>query len=308
MRVLAHIHTMNDAAVIEQLLDGLRRQTRPADAILIVDNASTDATLDRTFPENTTIIRNLGNLGTSGAIRIGFAHALEHEFDWTWVFDADSVPEPDALEKLIAFFERLSPLEREQVCFLACRLMNAEGEVRHAPVIFTDSATKYVPIEPDAAHTPCDCFIWTGSLFRMAAVARIGLPSADYVLDVAEFEYGYRARQIGFTSYMVHSGITHQDVGRAPGVVVTQAWNIGRWRFAFREISPIRAYYASRNLIYFWLYQCRPVRPRRIVRSTAQILVYLTSFALRPFSHHRQLIASLRGLWDGLTAHMERRY
>src|ERR1700730_2219295 len=108
MRVLAHIHTMNDAAVIEQVLDGLRRQTRPADAILIVDNASTDATLDRTFPENVTIIRNSENLGTSGAIRIGFAYALQHGFDWTWVFDADSVPKTDALEKLIAFLQRLS--------------------------------------------------------------------------------------------------------------------------------------------------------------------------------------------------------
>src|SRR5271166_5416389 len=104
MRVLAHIHTMNDAAVIEQLLEGLRRQTRPPDAILIVDNASTDGTLDRTFSESVTIIRNPENLGTSGTVRIGFAHALEHGFDWIWVFDADSVPAPNVLENLVAFF------------------------------------------------------------------------------------------------------------------------------------------------------------------------------------------------------------
>jgi GT2 family glycosyltransferase len=112
MRVLAHMHTMNDAAVIEQLLDGLRRQTQPIDAILIVDNASTDGTLDRAFPENVTTIRNQENLGTSGTVRMGFAHALEHGFDWVWIFDADSVPEPDALEKLLAFFERLPPDQR----------------------------------------------------------------------------------------------------------------------------------------------------------------------------------------------------
>src|SRR5260370_42237054 len=57
MRILAHMHTMNDASVIEQLLEGLRRQTQPIDAILIVDNASTDGTLDRTFPKTVTIIR-----------------------------------------------------------------------------------------------------------------------------------------------------------------------------------------------------------------------------------------------------------
>jgi GT2 family glycosyltransferase len=308
MRVLAHIHTLNDEVVIEQALEGLRRQTRPPDAIIVVDNGSTDRTLDRMFPENVTIIRNPENLGTSGAIRIGFLHALEHEFDWTWVFDADSVPEPDALEKLLAFFERLSAPEQEQVCFLACRLANAEGEVRQRPMVFTESTIKHMPFEDDAAYTRCDCFIWTGSLFRMSAVAKIGLPSADYVLDMAEIEYGYRARQLGFTSYTVHDGITQQDVGRSPGVVLTRVWNIGRLNFSFYEISPIRTYYISRNLLYFWLYQYRPLHPRRVVRCIAHVLVFPTSFALRSVSHRRQLIASLRGLWDGLTGHMERRY
>ena len=308
MRVLAHVHTLNDEAVIEQVLDGLRRQTRPADAILIVDNASTDRTLDRTFPKNATLFRNLENLGTSGAIRIGFAYALEHEFDWTWVFDADSVPEPDALENLLAFFERLSSVERERICFLACRLVNAEGEVRHEPVIFTQSTTKHAPIEPDAAHTECDYFTWTGSLFRMPAVARIGLPSEDYVLDVAEVEYGFRAQRLGLTSYMIHDAVTHQDVGRSPGIVVSRVWSVGRWKFAFREASPIRVYYATRNHLFFWLYQCQPRQRRVVLRAIVIALVFPIGFVLRPVSHRRQLIASLRGLWDGLTAHMERRY
>lgn len=308
MRVLAHIHTMNDEAVIEQALEGLRRQTRPPDGIIIVDNASIDATLYRTFPKSTTVVRNSLNLGTSGAIRVGFTHALEHQFDWTWVFDADSVPEPDALENLLAFFERLLPSEREQVCFLACRLVNAENEPRQWPMSFTDSTIKDTPIQSEAAYTNCDCFIWTGSLFQMTSVAKIGLPAADYVLDMAEMEYGYRARQLGFTSYMVHSGITHQDVGRRPGADGARAWSIGRVKITFYEISALRAYYISRNFLYFWLYQRRPLRPRGVVRVIVHALVFPTNFALRPLSHRRQLIASLRGLWDGLTGHMERRY
>jgi GT2 family glycosyltransferase len=308
MRVLAHIHTMNDEAVIEQALAGLRLQTRLPDALLIVDNASIDGTLDRTFPEDVTIIRNPENLGTSGAIRIGFAHALQHEFDWTWVFDADSVAEPDALENLLAFFDRLSPTERERVCFLACRLVNAEGEVRHEPMIFTESASKRAPIEPDAAYTGCDYFTWTGSLFRMAAVARIGLPSDDYVLDMAEVEYGYRARQLGLTSYLILDAVTHQDVGRSPGIVVSKVWRVGRWKFAFRDASPIRAYYATRNHLYFWLYQCQPRKPRGVLRAMVIGLLSPIGFALRPVSHRPQLVATLRGLWDGLTGQMRRRY
>jgi glycosyltransferase involved in cell wall biosynthesis len=41
MRVLTLIIAFNDATVIQQAIDGLQRQTRPSDAIVIVDNAST---------------------------------------------------------------------------------------------------------------------------------------------------------------------------------------------------------------------------------------------------------------------------
>src|SRR5271155_2197620 len=77
MRVLAHVHTFNDAEVIEQALAALQRQTRPPDSIVVVDNASTDGTLDRAFPEGVTVIRNSANLGSSGAVGVGFAHALQ---------------------------------------------------------------------------------------------------------------------------------------------------------------------------------------------------------------------------------------
>jgi GT2 family glycosyltransferase len=219
MRILAHIHTMNDAAVIEQLLDALRRQTRPPDAILIIDNASSDGTLDRAFPENATIVRNSKNLGTSGAIRIGFAYALEQHFDWIWIFDADSVPEPDTLEKLLIFYERLPTTKGEKVCFLNGWPYTASGEVKQQPLSFEGAGLELRPLAGDRDFTACDCAIWSGSLYRLAAVARIGLPSADYVLDAAEIEYGYRARQLGFISYIVHNGRIHHDVGRNSGAV-----------------------------------------------------------------------------------------
>jgi GT2 family glycosyltransferase len=307
MRVLAHIHTYNEAGFIEQALAALQQQTRQLDAIVIVDNASTDGTVDRAFPENVTVIRNSTDLGTSGATNVGLADALEKGFDWTWVLDADSVPEPDALENLLGFFERLPPSQREQVSFLACRLANSGGEMEHRPIVLTESNMEYVPLDIDAGYCRCDCFIWSGSLFRMAAVAKIGLPSADYFMDLSELEYGYRARQLGLTGYVVNSGVLHQDVGRPPGVTA-RTWRFGPFSFRFLELSPLRCYYYVRNMLYFWLYQSRPRRPGRIFRSIVHALFYPRTFAIRPFSHGRHLIACWRGAWDGVTGHMERRY
>jgi rhamnopyranosyl-N-acetylglucosaminyl-diphospho-decaprenol beta-1,3/1,4-galactofuranosyltransferase len=307
MRVLAHIHTHNEAAFIEQALDGLQRQTRRPDAIVIVDNVSTDGTLDRPFPEHVTVIRNSTDLGTTGSVAVGLSYGLKDGFDWTWVLDADSVPEPDALENLLAFFERLSSSEREQVCFLACGLATKSGGADHVPLVLTASGVDRAPLGEGSDHRRCDCFIWSGSLFRMPAVAKIGLPAADYFMDYAELEYGYRARQLGFSSYVVLSSVLDHDVGRSPGVT-TRTWRFGALSFRLYEMSPLRCYYHIRNTLYFWLYQCRPARPRLVVGSIIHAIVFPRTFAVRPLSHYRHLVACLRGLWDGVTGHMERRY
>jgi hypothetical protein len=58
-----------------------------------------------------------------------------------------------------------------------------------------------VTIASAEEFTQCDCMIWSGTLFRTAAIARIGLPRADYMLDIAELEDGYESRQLQFTGY-----------------------------------------------------------------------------------------------------------
>ena len=104
MRVLAHIHTFNDADIIDRTIESVRRQTRPVNGILVVDNASTDGTLDRPPLRYATILRHEDNLGTSGTVITGMRFALEHDYDWIWVFDADSAPEPDALERMLELY------------------------------------------------------------------------------------------------------------------------------------------------------------------------------------------------------------
>jgi rhamnopyranosyl-N-acetylglucosaminyl-diphospho-decaprenol beta-1,3/1,4-galactofuranosyltransferase len=307
MRLLAHIIAFNDAAVIEQLLEGLRRQTRAPDAILIVDNASTDGTLNRTFPEAITVFRNSENLGPSGAVGIAFAHALEHGFDWTWVLDADSVPAPDALEKLLAFFDHLPTQRQEQVCFVAGWPLTDAGGVKEQPLSLERAPQQVIPLSSVRDFTQCDSTLWSGALYRMAAVARIGLPAGDYVADMGEIEYGYRARQLGFISFIVHNSVIHHDVGRDPGVTA-RLRRFGPISLVLVETSPWRSYYSIRNKIYFWLYQYRPRSVKAIIRTIVEVIIFTFSFAVRPFSHHQQLAASIRGILDGLTGNMTARY
>lgn len=303
MRVLAHIHTLNDSAFIERPIEALQRQTRRPDSIIIVDNGSTDATLDRTFPAHVTIHRNPTNLGTSGAIRIGFGYALEHQFDWVWILDADSIPKADALEKLLAFFEGLPPAAQEKVCFLHSQMMGENNFLLE----FSETSVRPPSPDPNSRYIRCDSALWSGSFYRMAAVKKIGLPSADYVLYSAELEYGYRAWDLGFSSYMVRNSVQQHGVGRHPGIA-SRICQFGPLKLTLYDSSPIRCYYHVRNPIYFWMYQSKHGGLRQVAHSIIHACIFAATFAIQPVSQRKQLVACLRGIWDGVTMHLERRY
>ena len=90
MKILGQICTFNFEDTIERSVGALLAQTRPLDEILIVDNDSTDGTLDRTFPHRVRVIRHDENLGTSGASATALRYGIEHGDDWVWIFDGDS--------------------------------------------------------------------------------------------------------------------------------------------------------------------------------------------------------------------------
>src|SRR5713226_3766389 len=109
MTVLGYVHTFNDAEVIDGTIRALGEQSYPIPEILLVDNASTDGTLDRAFPSKVTILKNDQNLGTSGAVAAGMKYALLHGYDWIYILDADSSPGPDAIANLLRCYGNLSP-------------------------------------------------------------------------------------------------------------------------------------------------------------------------------------------------------
>src|SRR5579864_7241966 len=93
----------NGADVLREHLESLKGQTLKLDEIIVVDNASTDDTrhLAAEYPD-VTVLSLEENGGVAGGLSAGLAYAaLEKKYDWIWLFDQDSVPAPDALERLV---------------------------------------------------------------------------------------------------------------------------------------------------------------------------------------------------------------
>jgi GT2 family glycosyltransferase len=320
MKILAHIHTFNADDIIDRTLDAVRTQTRPPDAILLVDNASADGTLNRVFPEEVTIVRNHENLGVSGAIPIGFKHALDRDFDWMWILDHDSVPEPNALETLLELYSSWPQNLRDQAAFVACLPRDEpDGRPRHGR-IFTRRGRILLNPPPMPRYYQCHVTIWSGSLYRLSAVREIGLPNRDYVMDRGELEYTYRVMKAGYKGFIHQDAVLRHNIRAEP---LSQLRKLGPISLEFVESPPMRCYYVCRNSLYFTLYDFAEGRLARLrelwrVRSRPgrsvlsgiawQAALFTLNFAVRPHTQREQFRACLRGIWHGVTGNMKARY
>lgn len=105
MRVAVVIPNWNGAEFLPETLDGLRRQTLHDFETILVDNASTDGSVESvraSYPE-VRCIRLDENRGFAGAVNVGI-EASSGEF--VVLLNNDAVPEPTWLEALVAALEK----------------------------------------------------------------------------------------------------------------------------------------------------------------------------------------------------------
>ena len=102
-RVCAVVVTYNRKVMLEECLKALLEQSRTVDTILLVDNKSTDDTLEMVrehFPE-VSILALETNSGGAGGWHAGLEWAHRNGFDWFWLLDDDTIVHKWALESLL---------------------------------------------------------------------------------------------------------------------------------------------------------------------------------------------------------------
>ncbi len=104
--VAAVVVTYNRKDFLAALLPTLLAQTRPLDAIYVVDNASTDGTeqfLKEEYHDQPVVhvLRLDTNSGGSGGFYAGVRQAFLDGHDWFWLMDDDVTALPDGLEGLL---------------------------------------------------------------------------------------------------------------------------------------------------------------------------------------------------------------
>lgn len=190
--------TYNRKTLLERCLDALLSQTRAPDAILVVDNASTDGTREllaaHAQAERSTIrvLTLPENRGGAGGFEAGLREAVARGAEYTWVMDDDALPERDALEKLLHHAADDGNLYGSVPTAgdrLAWRLTRTD--VRKEPA----RTLHDIRTAPDLASVQFLPFL--GLLVSSALIKRIGLPEGDFFLAADDVEFCMRARRAG---------------------------------------------------------------------------------------------------------------
>jgi GT2 family glycosyltransferase len=203
MKILAAIITHNRCELLERCINYLQKQTRLPDLILVVDNGSTDATVDMLMRRNIQHITQ-ENLGSAGGWNRCISYALEHHYDAVWLMDDDGFPNPSALERLE------SNLETGTTCVSSVVLREKDRErlVFPSPVL-NDKQLPRIIIGRHRLKTINDvlsiypsglypfAMFFNGALISCDAIKQVGNVDKDFFIAGEEVDYFYRLHAVG---------------------------------------------------------------------------------------------------------------
>jgi rhamnopyranosyl-N-acetylglucosaminyl-diphospho-decaprenol beta-1,3/1,4-galactofuranosyltransferase len=191
--VAAVVVTYNRRQLLMESLAAVQAQTRPADTVIVVDNASTDesaAAVRERFP-GVRLERLARNTGGAGGFAFGMALALATDADLIWLMDDDTVPEPGALAALLDARDRHPG---GPPALIASRVAWTDG--RPHPMNTPRVKPFARPAERRAAAAagcqPIRSASFVSVLVDAGVAARRGLPQADYFLWNDDFEFTTR--------------------------------------------------------------------------------------------------------------------
>ena len=205
MRVASVVVTYNRKKLLGECLTGLLNQSKPLDAIYIIDNNSDDGTqeylTDQGFLANPRIIYKLlpTNTGGAGGFNAGIQLALAGDFDWLWLMDDDVEPLCDALENLLSY-------SKDANCIHGHRLEPDGGILEWGGMFDAERiAVKKIPTpkwkEGDYAFLEVSVGCFEGMLIATTLARKIDLPLADLFITWDDTYYGYQAACRGKVIY-----------------------------------------------------------------------------------------------------------
>jgi GT2 family glycosyltransferase len=265
--VCAVVVTYNRKDLLMECLQALQKQTRPIQAIYLIDNFSTDGTpelllkkgyIKQLPPQNIKEpwekefkIKNLKdgkhikfhyvrmheNTGGAGGFYEGVKRGYEKGYDWLWLMDDDTIPTGTTLENLAA---KIKAFDVNKIGFLCSKVLWTDKTPNMMNIPAIKPLVNGIPFnffeEKDILLVESNSFV--SLLIRKEVIQAVGLPIKEFFIWADDVEYTLRITKSGFLGLYVKDSVAIHKTKNNYSASTTYDW---------------RFYYYVRNNL--WLFK-----------------------------------------------------
>lgn len=216
MKIVAVVVTYNRLSLLKECIAGIKAQTHKPDAILVVNNSSTDGTTEWLQLQTGIITHQQPNKGGAWGFSTGIKEAYKLGADWVWVMDDDTIPSATALEKLVKGIENVRE-EKDEFGFFASKVIWTDGSIHNANTVVNDVINKW---QSSAEHyqqkgvqlVPYCTFV--SVIVSRKAIKTAGLPIKEFFIWYDDIEYTHRITRAGYAGgFVADSIVLHKTPG-----------------------------------------------------------------------------------------------
>ncbi len=221
----AVIVTYNRLDKLKITLDCFEQNTRHPKYLLLIDNASTDGTVEflqqwekEESDYQRIVVYNDTNLGGSGGFYTALQKASTLDADWIWISDDDAWPRKDALEHAYAFLEGRKDIDEiSAICGTVYN--NGTIDLSHRKNMYPKKdrvqevfCSEKLYQEP---YFPLNCFSYVGTVINKSKLLEVGFTKKEYFIWWDDTEHSLRLAKAGKIYCVPSIGIDH-NVAYAP--------------------------------------------------------------------------------------------
>jgi GT2 family glycosyltransferase len=283
----------NGRSLLDSCLGSILEQSQPPERIFLVDNGSTDGSVQhvRSAWPTVSVLETGSNLGFAGGNNVGIRAALTAGADLILLLNNDAQLLPGALESLVSSLERgearvsasapkiLYRSDPDVIWAAGGRFDWWRGVVVDRGLNQRDTG-QYDRPEEVASATAC-CLLVRSEAFR-----EIGLLDEDYFMYFEDADFSARLNRAGHTiAYQPQARVLHDVFGSSGGEA--------------QRPSPLALYYSTRNRSLFIARHAPNPFPRLVAHgfTVASRIIRLVQAVIRGRPNDATAIA--RGLRDG---------
>ncbi len=267
-------------------LEALQRLSYPSKKILLVDNASTDNTVQtvkHSFP-NIEIIINDENLGFGAGFNVGLRYAIANNAAYIFIINNDAIPATNVLEQLVTAFEEGVGIVGPKIYFYdnPKDIWTVGGMCHPLTIEKIDDAFGQPDIGQWETIIDRDYLVGCALLMSRSLLEEIGLFDERFFLYYEDSDLALRARQANYRLLLAPKAHVWHKIASSSGGLNSPS---ERYWMARSSVS-----FFSKHISGFRWFIVIPFRIGSAIRTTFALLINKQPKALKAY---------FSGLWQG---------